>query len=594
VGNFAQQVVSGLASGGIYALLALAIVLIHRSTGVINFAQGEMATLSAFVCFSLTEHGWAFWPAFAVTILLSFAGGAALQVVVIRPIQGGPLLGVVILTIGLLIAINGLDTWIWGGAAQQFNGPFSSAPIRVAGVAFSKQDMGVVGIAIAAVLVVGFLFARTKLGLGLRAAAVNPLEARGGARGRGGRDGCAVIAPRPEHDADGAAVRLRGGGARRHGLAARRRRRRPLARGRAEPARHVRALGRRRAAPRGRARTDPRGAPRAACRTVRPRCGESRMTRPRLLLAAAAVLVVLPFLLSDFRTGQLATVGAYFIAILGLDVLTGHSGQISLGHGAFMALGSYITGILVIHHGVRDVATIPLAAGIVGGVGLLAGIPALRLSGLYLALATFGIAVVFPTLLNRFDGLTGGSAGLSFFGNAHETGHGLGVTVLDVHLSNAQWLYALTWLIGGALFLFAWYLLASRFGRSLRAVRDSELAAAASGVNRSFAKVAAFGLSAAYAGVAGSLFAINLAYVSPQTIPVQLSLYLLVGAVVGFFGSIWGALLGALVIEFLGDVVGVIPHVDTTKAGPTTFAFGAILVVLMLVLPLVQRVVRRL
>jgi branched-chain amino acid transport system permease protein len=176
--NFAQQVVSGLASGGIYALLALALVLIHRATGVLNFAQGEMATLSAFVCFSLTQHGWAFWPAFAVTILLSFAGGAALQVVVIRPIQGGPLLGVVILTIGLLIAINGLDTWIWGGAAQQFRGPFSSAPIRVAGVAFSKQDIGVVAIAIAAVLAVGYLFERTKLGLGLRAAAVNPLEAR--------------------------------------------------------------------------------------------------------------------------------------------------------------------------------------------------------------------------------------------------------------------------------------------------------------------------------------------------------------------------------------------------------------------------------
>ena len=176
--NFAQQVVSGLASGGIYALLALAIVIIHRSTGVINFAQGEMATLSAFICFSLTQHGWAFWPAFGATILLSFAGGAALQTVVIRPIQGGPLLGVVILTIGLLIAINGLDTWIWGGAAQQFDGPFSSAPIRVAGVAFSKQDIGVIVIAIAAMLVVGFVFARTKLGLGLRAAAVNPLEAR--------------------------------------------------------------------------------------------------------------------------------------------------------------------------------------------------------------------------------------------------------------------------------------------------------------------------------------------------------------------------------------------------------------------------------
>jgi len=301
---------------------------------------------------------------------------------------------------------------------------------------------------------------------------------------------------------------------------------------------------------------------------------------------AALALVVLPFVLSDFRTGQLATVGAYFIAILGLDILTGNSGQISLGHGAFMAIGAYTTAILVGHHGVRDLATIPAAALVAGGIGLVAGIPALRLSGLYLALATFGIAVVFPTILKRFDTFTGGSTGISFFGSAHQTGHGLGV----LGLTNSQWLYALTWLIGGALFLLAWLLLGSRFGRALRAVRDSELAAVAAGVNSPAYKVAAFGLSAAYAGVAGALFAINIAYVSPDSISVQLSLYLLVGATVGLFGSIWGALAGALLIEFLGDIVGVIPHVDTTQAGPTTFAFGAILVVLMLLLPLVVRI----
>jgi branched-chain amino acid transport system permease protein len=178
VANFAQQIVSGLASGGIYGLLALAIVLIHRSTGVINFAQGELATLSAFLCWTLMSHGWAFWPAFAATLALSFAGGAALEVAVIRPIQNGPLLGVVIMTIGLLIAVNGLDTWIWGGGPRQFHGPFSTAPIRIGGVAFSKQDLGVIAVAVIAVVVVGALFTRTRLGLGLRAAAVNPVESR--------------------------------------------------------------------------------------------------------------------------------------------------------------------------------------------------------------------------------------------------------------------------------------------------------------------------------------------------------------------------------------------------------------------------------
>jgi branched-chain amino acid transport system permease protein len=314
----------------------------------------------------------------------------------------------------------------------------------------------------------------------------------------------------------------------------------------------------------------------------------------RIRLAAfvlgVALLVVLPFVLTDFRTVQLATVGAYFIAILGLDVLTGHSGQISLGHGAFMAVGAYTTAILMANHGVRDLWTIPIAAGVAGVIGLLAGVPALRLSGLYLALATFGIAVALPTILKKFDHFTGGSSGITLFGKPAQTGHGVGVW----GLTNNQWLYALTWTIGALVFLIAWWLLDSRFGRSLRAVRDSEIAAVASGVNRARYKVLAFGVSAAFAGVAGALFAINVAYVAPDTFPIQLSLYLLVGAVVGFFGSIWGAVLGALLIQFLPDIVGLIPHVDTKQSGPTTLFFGLVLVVLMLVLPLVLRVASRL
>jgi branched-chain amino acid transport system permease protein len=313
----------------------------------------------------------------------------------------------------------------------------------------------------------------------------------------------------------------------------------------------------------------------------------------RVKLSAFAVgvlvLIVLPFVLTDFRTVQLATVGAYFIAILGLDVLTGHSGQISLGHGAFMAVGAYTTAILMSNHGVRDLWTIPIAAGVAGVIGLLAGVPALRLSGLYLALATFGIAVVLPTILKKFDHFTGGSTGITLFGKPTQTGHGVGVW----GLTNNQWLYALTWMIGGLVFLIAWWLLDSRFGRSLRAIRDSELAATASGVNRAKYKVLAFGVSAAFAGVAGALFAINVAYVAPDTFPIQLSLYLLVGAVVGFFGSIWGAALGALLIQFLPDIVGLIPHVDTKQAGPTTLFFGLVLVVLMLVLPVVLRAASR-
>lgn len=304
------------------------------------------------------------------------------------------------------------------------------------------------------------------------------------------------------------------------------------------------------------------------------------MRRLYLVGAAAVVLVVLPFVLSEYRTLQLATVGAYFIAIVGLAILTGQSGQVSLGHGALMAVGGYTTAILMAHHGVRDLWTIPLAALVAGVIGLAFGIPALRLTGLFLALATFGVAVVLPTLLQRFDHFTGGATGITLFGSPEQSGHGVGF----LGMTNDTWLYTLTWTIGLALFLLAWWLVSSRWGRALRAVRDSDVAAAASGINRSAYRVAAFGVSAAYAGVAGALYAINVAYVSPDTYSIQLSLFLLVGTVVGGYGSIWGAAAGALLIQFLPDVAGALPHVDTKQAGPATFFYGAALIAAVLVL----------
>ena len=119
------QIVSGIASGGVYALLALALVIIHRSTGVINFAQGEMATLSTYIAWALiTEHGWRYWPAFVATLVLAFVGGVAIHRIVIRPVERGNVLRIVIVTIGLLIAINGLVGWIWGGETKALDSPF--------------------------------------------------------------------------------------------------------------------------------------------------------------------------------------------------------------------------------------------------------------------------------------------------------------------------------------------------------------------------------------------------------------------------------------------------------------------------------------
>ena len=177
--DFMQQVVSGLASGGVYALLALALVIIHRSTGVINFAQGEMATLSTYIAWTLTaNHGWSYWPAFVATLALSFGGGVLTHRVVIRPVERGDVLRIVIVTIGLLIAINGFVIWQWSGQPQQLGSPFGTSVVDVGGVAVAAQDIGTIAVAFGIVVLLWVLFRFTKVGLALRASAVNPEEAR--------------------------------------------------------------------------------------------------------------------------------------------------------------------------------------------------------------------------------------------------------------------------------------------------------------------------------------------------------------------------------------------------------------------------------
>jgi branched-chain amino acid transport system permease protein len=177
--DFMQQVVSGLASGGIYALLALALVIIHRSTGVINFAQGEMATLSTYIAWALiTHHSWSYWPAFAATLVISFVGGIGIHQAVIRPVERGSVLRIVIVTIGLLVAINGFVVWQWSGEPQQLQSPFGTDVYDVGGVIVSASDIGTIVVALGIVILLWALFQFTKVGLALRAAAVNPQEAR--------------------------------------------------------------------------------------------------------------------------------------------------------------------------------------------------------------------------------------------------------------------------------------------------------------------------------------------------------------------------------------------------------------------------------
>ena len=174
----AQQVVAGLSSGGTYALLAVALVLIYRATGVVNFAQGEMAMFSTFIAWTLTDHGFGYWAAFAITVAASLLGGVILERVTIRPVERASVLTVAILTIGLFFLFNGAAFWIWSPEVKSMPSPFSTRPIHVAGVAFSIADLGIIAVSLGAVLLLWAFFRFTKLGLGMRAAALNPDSSR--------------------------------------------------------------------------------------------------------------------------------------------------------------------------------------------------------------------------------------------------------------------------------------------------------------------------------------------------------------------------------------------------------------------------------
>jgi branched-chain amino acid transport system permease protein len=171
--DFLQQVTSGLATGAIYGSLALALVLVYRTTDIVNFSQGEMATFTTYVAWALMAHGLSYWPAFILTLLIAFAGGVAIERTLIRPVEGRPEIVIVIVTIGLLIALNGLTGWIWGAEVKAVDSPFPNTTIDVGGVFISKVDIGTFCVCLVAVLALWLFFRFTTLGLAMRAVAVN-------------------------------------------------------------------------------------------------------------------------------------------------------------------------------------------------------------------------------------------------------------------------------------------------------------------------------------------------------------------------------------------------------------------------------------
>jgi branched-chain amino acid transport system permease protein len=297
------------------------------------------------------------------------------------------------------------------------------------------------------------------------------------------------------------------------------------------------------------------------------------------LAVVGAGLAVLPFILSGYHTYLAAEVGIFFVAVLGVNLLTGYTGQISIGHGAFMAIGGYTSAILSRDHHTNLIVTLFVAFAISFLAGLLFGLLALRLSGVYLALATFALAVSIPYLPLQWSSYLGGTNGVASF-----------TTEGNV------WIYGVAWSSSAVLYALAWLIVRGRVGRAFRAVRDSEIAAVASGVEIGIYKTLAFAISAAFCGVAGALYVMwENGFAQPQQFGVDLSLALLVGAAVAGLGSLWGVLAGAVFIGLLPQISATVPVIGSDHG--RSVVYGAFVIAVMLVLPggfagLLERLIR--
>jgi branched-chain amino acid transport system permease protein len=295
-----------------------------------------------------------------------------------------------------------------------------------------------------------------------------------------------------------------------------------------------------------------------------------RRRRIALVCVVALVAVLVPFMFGPYRVGQFTLVLIYAVAALGLNLLVGYNGQISLGHGAFFALGAYTGALLIEKADVPYLATLPAAGALCFVAGYLFGVPALRLRGLYLALVTLGLAIATPQLIKRFDGLTEGTQGLTVEQPVAPAWTGL---------ADDQFLYLLSLAAAAIMFLAAWNLMRGPIGRSVKAVRDGEIPASTIGVDLAATKTRVFALSAAYAGVAGALYVLALGFVAPEAFTLTLSFAFLAAIVVGGLATISGALLGALFIEFVPV------YASDVNDALTGVIYGGVLIAFMWVLP---------
>ena len=292
------------------------------------------------------------------------------------------------------------------------------------------------------------------------------------------------------------------------------------------------------------------------------------------MAALVVLLAIVPTIIfSDYHLFQLTMVVVYAVAILGMAILVGFNGQISLGHGAFYAIGAYVTAILMASWNVPYWVTIPISAAVCAGFGFLIGLPALRLAGPYLALTTFALAVAVPQILKHrwFEHWTGGVQGLVI--DKPDAPFGL-------PFSSDQWLYLFSLTVATVMYVLAWNLVRGRIGRAMKAIRDQPTAAEAMGINLAMVKTRTFAVSAMYTGVAGSLGAIAVAFVAPDSFSVFLSITLFVGLCAGGAASIGGTIVGAIFIEFVPNLAE-----KVSKAAPSA-VYGVILIAMLFLMPM--------
>src|SRR5215471_11287390 len=302
--------------------------------------------------------------------------------------------------------------------------------------------------------------------------------------------------------------------------------------------------------------------------------GQSKSSTASWQWLGGVVLIVLamalPFALSSYHVFELTQVMIYAIAVLGLNILTGYNGQISLGHGGFFAAGAYTAAILMHRYGVPYWATLAPAALICFALGVLFGLPALRFEGPYLALVTLAMAVAMPQLLKYFGAWTGGNQGIVLTKP---------VPPAAIGLDRDRWLYFFVFVILLLAIRIAANLLRGRTGRAFVAIRDHPIAAAAMGINTARYKTLAFGVSTLFTGVAGALAAIVIGFVAPESFTLFLSLSFLIGSAVGGIATIGGAIVGGFFIEFVPNFAN-----DISDAAPWAI-YGLTMLLFMYVMP---------